>query len=64
MIESGPSPLKLKLTAIRSSMKQAKLISGTIFYGLKKFTRVRNESHQATEDSLRMLFYLSSWGPY
>ncbi|XWS11109.1 hypothetical protein CRYUN_Cryun38cG0055500 [Craigia yunnanensis] len=62
-IKSEPSPLKPKLAATESSTKQVNLISG-ILYGLKKFTGARNEGHQAAEDSLRMVVYLSSWGPY
>ncbi|EOY12775.1 Uncharacterized protein TCM_031302 [Theobroma cacao] len=62
-IKSGPSPLKPKLTVIGSSAAQEKLISG-VFYGLKKFTRARSEGHQGAEDSLRMVVYLSTWGPY
>ncbi|OMO80440.1 hypothetical protein CCACVL1_12960 [Corchorus capsularis] len=61
--ESKPSPLNPKLTAIGSSSAQLTLVS-SVFYGLKKFTKARNGGQQEAEDSLRMVVYLSSWGPY
>ncbi|XVF18994.1 hypothetical protein REPUB_Repub11eG0072600 [Reevesia pubescens] len=53
-IEPGPSPLNPQLTAIGSTTKQFKHISGK-FYGLKKFTGAGNEENQAAEDSLRIV---------
>ncbi|OMP04604.1 hypothetical protein COLO4_09489 [Corchorus olitorius] len=61
--ESKPSPLNPKLTAIGSSSAQITFVS-SVFYGLKNLAKARNGGKQAGEDSLRMVLYLSSWGPY
>lgn len=60
VIKSNSFSLKPEMTTIVSSILQAKLDQVD---RSKKILEIGNEKHRAAEESLRMVVYLSCWGP-
>ncbi|KAK9268829.1 hypothetical protein L1049_001145 [Liquidambar formosana] len=55
--------LKQKWTTIGSSTREVRLIPGA-FDASNEVNTTGYEKHKAAEGSLRMVIYLSCWGPY